>query len=120
MYRRIFDRHAGDLYDLFCLTRFVPVKRFASSDRPPITGPPRLEYLESSRDAKTGEIRFRRHTFSCVDDPGVMSSALPMTRPPRALNEPYVERFVACEIRVEPLSARSEAHVTKIDPDMVL
>ena len=105
----------------FCLTRFVPVKRFDPSDRPPIAAPPRLEYLESSRDAKTGEIRFRRHTVSRVEhdaDPGDMSSARPMNYPPRALNGPYVERFVACEIRLE--SARSEAHVTKIDPDMVL
>ena len=41
-----------------------------------------------------------------------------MNRPPRLPNEPYVERFVACEIRLE--SGMSEAHVTKIDPDMVL
>jgi hypothetical protein len=83
--------------------------------------PPRLEYLESSQDAKTGEIRFRRQTISRVEhDTGlrIMSNALPMGRPRRALNEPYVERFVACEIQRE--STRSEVHVTKIDPELVL
>lgn len=96
------------------------------TDRSPTTT--RLEYLESSRDATTGEIRFRRHMqlVSRTDlahggwdgDPFVTSSsaaALPMAmamggRPapghPRAMNvngcgHRYVERFQACEIGLE-------------------
>ncbi|KAH9969356.1 hypothetical protein BJV74DRAFT_867906 [Russula compacta] len=117
MYRKIFDRHAGDL----------------------------LEYLESSRDATTGEIRFRRHTqlVSRTDlargwgDPFVTSSALPMAMAmghhhPRAMNanvnvngrgHRYVERFQACEIGLEQghgSAGSSEARMMRIDPDLVL
>jgi hypothetical protein len=96
MYRRIFDRHAGDLCDFLSRPLCSGQTFFDPSDRRPITGPPRLEYLEGSLE--TGEIRFRRGTVSRVEalkldaDPGVLL----MTRPPRALNEPCVERFVAC------------------------
>jgi len=93
MYRRIFDRHSGDL----------------------------LEYLESSRDAKTGEIRFRRQTISRVEsdvDPCIASGSLPTDRVPRARNGPFMGRYAACEIHLE--RAVTESHVTEIDPDLVL
>ncbi|KAI0270477.1 hypothetical protein BC834DRAFT_967264 [Gloeopeniophorella convolvens] len=97
MYRKIFDRHAGNL----------------------------LEYLESSRDEATGEIRFRRQTqlVSRHDATG-LSSALPLERLVRAPpSERYVERFEACEIRLERAgSGRGEedGEAGKIDPDLVL
>jgi hypothetical protein len=84
----------------------------------------RLEYLESSRDATTGEIRFRRQAqlisrLSHADgDPCGMSSAPSIDRFPPALRERYVERFEECEIRVE--GAGSEAHLMGIDPNLVL
>ncbi|KAI0255666.1 hypothetical protein BJV78DRAFT_1177706 [Lactifluus subvellereus] len=95
MYRKIFDLHAGDL----------------------------LEYLETSRDAATGEIRFRRHAlsrFGHVSDPHDSSNALPMDRlaAAGAPNERYVERFKAREIRLD--NVESENHLSKMDLDLVL
>ena len=80
-----------------------------------------LEYLESSQDAKTGEIRFRRQTISRVQsdaEPCIASGSLPTDRVPRARNGPYMGRYAACEIHLE--RAVSETHVTEIDPDLVL
>ncbi|KAI9453596.1 hypothetical protein F5148DRAFT_459820 [Russula earlei] len=90
MYRQILDRQEGDL----------------------------LEYLESSRDATTGEIRFRRQTQlisrpTRSADPCVMSGVVATNR--LGLNEGDVEPFEACGIRVERPGC--EAH---IDPDWVL
>ena len=76
-----------------------------------------LEYLESSQDAKTGEIRFRRQTISRVQsdaEPCIASGSLPTDRVPRARSG----RYAACEIHLE--RAVSETHVTEIDPDLVL
>jgi len=112
MYRRIFDRHSGDLYDFFYIRVFFPGQSLIT---------PRLEYLESSRDAKTGEIRFRRQTISRVQsdaDPCIAPGSPPTDRVPRAWNGPFMERYAACEIHLE--RAVSEDHVTEIDPDLVL
>ncbi|KAI0298453.1 hypothetical protein B0F90DRAFT_1732613 [Multifurca ochricompacta] len=99
MYRKIFDRHAGDM----------------------------LEYLESSRDTTTGEIRFRRQTHlishlghDSDSGPCGITRALPMGHLGRGINERYVERFEACEIRLEEGSESDTTHMTKIDPDLVL
>ncbi|KAH9177253.1 hypothetical protein EDB89DRAFT_1902491 [Lactarius sanguifluus] len=95
MYRKIFDRHAGDM----------------------------LEYLESSCNEETGEIRFRRASLLVArlghDGDGNAPRCAPRAVPPgREPNELYVERFGECEIRLE--GAESEARMTKIDPDLVL
>jgi len=95
MYRKIFDRHSGDL----------------------------LEYLESSRNAETGSIRFRRHSLSVarLGHDGDRNSHRGTRRAVtawRAPNEVYWERFGGCEIRLE--GAEAEASMTKIDPDLVL
>ncbi|KAH8987306.1 hypothetical protein EDB92DRAFT_2105033 [Lactarius akahatsu] len=95
MYRKIFDRHAGDM----------------------------LEYLESSRNEETGEIRFRRASLLVArlghDGDRNAPRCAPRAVPPgRELNELYVERFGECEIRLE--GAETEARMIKIDPDLVL
>ncbi|KAH9054888.1 hypothetical protein EDB87DRAFT_1644214 [Lactarius vividus] len=95
MYRKIFDRHAGDM----------------------------LEYLESSRNEETGEIRFRRQSLLVAhlghDGDRNAPRCAPRAVPPvRELNELYVERFGECEIRLE--GTETEARMTKIDPDLVL
>lgn len=95
MYRKIFDRHAGDL----------------------------LEYLESTRDAETGEIRFRRQSLLVArlghngdrNSPQSVPRAVLSGRVP---DELYLEQCEGCEIRVE--GAEAEARMTKIDPDLVL
>ncbi len=121
MYRKIFDRHAGDLYvPSFPLPPLVVESQrsfpFPLADN-------RLEYLESSRNEETGEIRFRRQSLLVArlghdgdrNTPRSVPRAVPSRRAP---NELYVEQFGDCEIRLE--GAEAEARMTKIDPDLVL
>lgn len=119
MYRKIFDRHSGDLY--------VPgpplmVVWSEHSFSLPLADN-RLEYLESSRNEETGSIRFRRQSL-LVSRPGHNGERnIPRIRPRmlrsgRALNEVYMEQFGGCEIRLE--GAEAEARMSKIDPDLVL
>ena len=79
----------------------------------------RLEYLESSRNAETGSIRFRRQSLLVArlghDGDRNTPRVVPSGRTPR---EMYVERFGECEIRLE--GAEAEVRMTKIDPDLVL
>lgn len=95
MYRKIFDRHSGDL----------------------------LEYLESSRNEETGSIRFRRQSLLVARLGHDGDRNIPRIRPRvvssgRALTEVYVEQFGGCEIRLE--GAEAESRTSKIDPDLVL
>jgi hypothetical protein len=121
MYRKIFDRHSGDLYvpgypATFSL--FVWSECFSS----PLADN-RLEYLESSRNEETGSIRFRRQSLLVARLGHDGDRNIPRIRPRvvssgRALTEVYVEQFGGCEIRLE--GAEAESRTSKIDPDLVL
>jgi hypothetical protein len=121
MYRKIFDRHAGDLY---VLSSHLPSWLLSLSIRSlSCLADHRLEYLETSRNAETGSIRFRRQSLLVTRLGHDGARNIPRSRPRvfasgRAPNEVYVERFGGCEIRLE--GAEAEGRMSKIDPDLVL
>ena len=121
MYRKIFDRHAGDLYVLSStLPSWLLSLRIRSLS---YLADHRLEYLETSRNAETGSIRFRRQSLFVARLGHDGDRNIPRSRPRvftsgRVPNELDVERFGGCEVSLE--GAEAEGRMTKIDPDLVL
>ena len=107
---------------MYC-TLFLSPDRLLSLDARSVSR--RFEYLDSSRNAETGSIRFRRQSLLVARLGHDGDRNTPLCAPRRRLvpsrrttHEIYVERFGGCEIRLE--GAEAEVRMTKIDPDMVL